>query len=71
MDKRKKIADTHHNAPDTAIYTQPTPLTGAETVWATLVGEGRARCLRLSRWRDSSCVRCAAQISDPAHSGSP
>ncbi len=40
MDKRKKIADTHHNAPDTAIYTQPTPLTGAETVWATLVGEG-------------------------------
>ncbi len=40
MDKRKKIADTHRNSPDTAIYTQPTPLTGAETVWATLVGEG-------------------------------
>jgi acetolactate synthase-1/2/3 large subunit len=40
MDKRRKTADTHRNSPDTAIYSQPTPLTGAETVWATLVGEG-------------------------------
>ena len=40
MDKREKEAGNHRNSPDTAIYTQPTPLTGAETVWATLVGEG-------------------------------
>jgi acetolactate synthase-1/2/3 large subunit len=40
MDKREKEAGNHRNSPDTAIYTQPTPLTGAEAVWATLVGEG-------------------------------
>ncbi|MHB1938085.1 MAG: biosynthetic-type acetolactate synthase large subunit [Acidobacteriaceae bacterium] len=40
MDKRRKAADDHRHSPDTAIYSQPTPLTGAETVWATLVGEG-------------------------------
>ncbi len=40
MDKREKEVGNHRNSPDTAIYTQPTPLTGAETVWATLVGEG-------------------------------
>ncbi len=28
------------NSSDTAIYSQPTRLTGAETLWATLVGEG-------------------------------
>ena len=54
-----------------AHLTTPTRLTGAEIVWATLVGEGVTDCLRLPGRSDSSGLRCAAQISHPSRPCAP
>ena len=40
MDNSGKAARSNLNSTDTAITSQPTRLTGAETIWATMVGEG-------------------------------
>ena len=40
MDKSEKTARNIPGTTDPAVHSHPTPLTGAETVWATLVGEG-------------------------------
>ena len=51
--------------------TTPTRLTGAEILWATLVGEGVTRGLRLSGRRDPAGLRRAAQVSHPPRPGAP
>ena len=65
-------AKQHEQCTQTAIE-QPRPhrLTGAEILWATLVGEGVTRGLRLSGRRDSAGLRCAAQVSHPPRPGAP
>ena len=47
----------------------PTRLTGAEIVWATLEGEGVREVFGYPGRRDFAGVRCPAQISYPPHSG--
>ncbi len=40
MDSFGKTGSRNPNTSDSAIYSQPARLTGAETIWATMVGEG-------------------------------
>ena len=40
MDNSGKTSSSNRNSSDDAIYSQLTRLTGAETIWATMVGEG-------------------------------
>ncbi len=40
MDNSGNTSSSNRNSSDDAIYSQPTRLTGAETIWATMVGEG-------------------------------
>jgi acetolactate synthase-1/2/3 large subunit len=40
MNNSGKTGSPNRNSSDDAIYSQPTRLTGAETMWATMVGEG-------------------------------
>src|SRR5665213_3780657 len=40
MDNSGKTSSSNRSSSDDAIYSQPTRLTGAEAMWATMVGEG-------------------------------
>jgi acetolactate synthase I/II/III large subunit len=59
------------NSNTNAHLTTPTRLTGAEILWATLVGEGVDHRLRLSRRSHPAGLRCAAQVSHSSHPGAP
>ena len=67
----KAIAAEENESSTRTRFNAPTRLTGAEIIWATLVGEGVDTRFRLSGRNDSSRLRRFAEVSRAPYPGAP